>query len=56
MPDVPTSDPEQFCQGAPLLLVTDVRAVPTGPVPVEFGTSPSAIRRRWWWCVGRIGI
>jgi predicted enzyme related to lactoylglutathione lyase len=26
MPDVPTSNPEQFCQGAPLLLVPDVRA------------------------------
>jgi predicted enzyme related to lactoylglutathione lyase len=26
MPDVPTSTPEQFCQGAPLLLVPDVRA------------------------------
>lgn len=26
MPDVPTSKPEQFCQGAPLLLVPDVRA------------------------------
>jgi catechol 2,3-dioxygenase-like lactoylglutathione lyase family enzyme len=26
MPDVPTSDPEQFRQGAPLLLVPDVRA------------------------------
>jgi predicted SnoaL-like aldol condensation-catalyzing enzyme len=26
MPDVPTSDPEQFYQGAPLLLVPDVRA------------------------------
>jgi predicted enzyme related to lactoylglutathione lyase len=26
MPDVPTSNPEQFRQGAPLLLVPDVRA------------------------------
>jgi predicted enzyme related to lactoylglutathione lyase len=26
MPDVPTSNPEQFYQGAPLLLVPDVRA------------------------------
>ncbi|HMD33612.1 MAG TPA: glyoxalase superfamily protein [Vicinamibacterales bacterium] len=26
MPDVPTSDPEQFYQGAPLLLVPDVSA------------------------------
>ena len=26
MPDIPTSDPEQFYQGAPLLLVPDVRA------------------------------
>jgi predicted enzyme related to lactoylglutathione lyase len=26
MPDLSTSDPEQFCQGAPLLLVADVRA------------------------------
>jgi predicted enzyme related to lactoylglutathione lyase len=26
MPDIPTSNPEQFCQGAPLLLVPDVRA------------------------------
>ena len=26
MPDVPTSNPEQFIQGAPLLLVPDVRA------------------------------
>jgi predicted enzyme related to lactoylglutathione lyase len=26
MPDVPTSNPKQFCQGAPLLLVPDVRA------------------------------
>jgi predicted enzyme related to lactoylglutathione lyase len=26
MPDVPTSNPEQFCQGAPLLLVPDVCA------------------------------
>lgn len=26
MPEVPTSNPEQFCQGAPLLLVPDVRA------------------------------
>ena len=26
MPDMPTSNPAQFCQGAPLLLVPDVRA------------------------------
>jgi predicted enzyme related to lactoylglutathione lyase len=26
MPDIPTSDPEQFYQGAPVLLVPDVRA------------------------------
>jgi predicted enzyme related to lactoylglutathione lyase len=26
MPDIPTSNPEQFYQGAPLLLVPDVRA------------------------------
>ena len=26
MPDLPTSNPEQFCQGAPLLLVPEVRA------------------------------
>jgi hypothetical protein len=26
MPDIPTSNPDQFCQGAPLLLVPDVRA------------------------------
>jgi hypothetical protein len=26
MPDVPTIKPEQFCQGATLLLVPDVRA------------------------------
>ena len=26
MPDIPTSNPEQFFQGAPLLLVPDVRA------------------------------
>ena len=26
MPDVPTSNPEQFYQGAPLLLVPDVSA------------------------------
>ena len=26
MPELPTSNPEQFCQGAPLLLVPDVRA------------------------------
>ena len=26
MPDVPTSNPEQFCQGAPLLLVPDAPA------------------------------
>ena len=26
MPDLPTSNPEQFCQGAPVLLVPDVPA------------------------------
>jgi predicted enzyme related to lactoylglutathione lyase len=26
MPDIPTSNPAQFCQGAPLLLVPDVHA------------------------------
>jgi predicted enzyme related to lactoylglutathione lyase len=45
MPDVPTSKPEQFCQGAPLLLVPDVRATADFYRSVlEFKSDPGADR------------